>query len=83
MFHLDYYPGSLCYVNAKRQNVNALQLASNASRNLSDDRMKIIKHIINMNFKSLEYKNIKNNMNILHNMLKKNPVSYCEIMQVA
>ena len=77
---LDYYPGSLVYVNATRQNMNVLQLAANVSGNLSDERMKIIKCIINMNYKTLCYKHGKNDMNILHNIVKKDPVSFCEII---
>ena len=62
--------------------MNALQLAANVSGNLSDERMKIIKYIINMNYKTLDCKHRNNDMNVLHNMLRKDPVSFCEITHV-
>ena len=57
--------------------MNALHIASIGSMNLSDVRVKIISFIINMNLKSLEHTNRKDNMNVLHNVLRRNPVSYC------
>ena len=74
-FKLDFYPGSLCYTNKKLRNANALCLASEGSEDLSDDRIKIMHFVINMNYKSLECTNRKDGRNVLHHVIRRNPVS--------
>ena len=75
IFKLDCYPGSLCYTNNKQRNVNASCLASEGSKDISDDRIKTMHFIIDMNYKSLEHTNPQDGMNTLHHAIRRNPVS--------
>ena len=74
-FKLDNYPSSLCCTNKKLRNANASHLVSEGSENLSDDRIKIIHFIVDMNYESLEHTNPQDGMNALHHAINLNPVS--------
>ena len=71
----DCHPGSLSHVNKKLEGTHASCWACKGSKDLSDNRMKIAKLIVDMNYKTLECRNLNNGMNMLHQAIRRNPVS--------
>ena len=72
---LDKCTGSLCYANKKLQNIDAPCLASEGSKDLSDDRIKTMHFVANMNYNILEHTNREDGRNVLHDVTRRNSVS--------
>ena len=57
--------------------MNAIHLACKGIGDLSDERIRIINFIMDVNVKGLDYANPKNKTTPLHLIISRNPVSLC------